>query len=294
MSTESLSVDLVVDAHADVGEGPFWHADEQALYWVDILERLVHRYDPARGEDTSVDVGQAVGAARPRAHGGLVLAVQDGFAALDLSTGRVEMLAEIEADDASTRMNDGACDSAGRFWAGTMSFTEREGAGTLYRLDADRRVTAMLDGLTISNGIGWSPDDRLMYFVDSTTRGLDVFEFDSMEGTLRNRRRLTLVDMEGAIPDGLTVDAEGYIWVALWGGWAVHRYAPDGGLDRVVSLPVSQVSACAFGGPDLGDLYITSAHHNLSPERLNREPHAGGLFRCRPGVRGRLTHSYRG
>jgi sugar lactone lactonase YvrE len=294
VNRETPSVELLVDAHAVVGEGPFWHPDEEVLYWVDIMGHLVHRYDPARAQDTTIDVGQAVGAARPRASGGLVLAVQDGFAALDPATGRVEMLAEVEKSNADNRMNDGACDSAGRFWAGTMSFSERAGAGSLYRLETDHRVTKLLDNLTISNGIGWSPDDRLMYYIDSRTLGLDVFDFERASGAISNRRRLATTNMEGAVPDGLAVDAEGYIWVALWGGWAVHRYAPDGQLDRAISLPVSQVSACAFGGPNLQDLYITSATNNLSAEQRSREPNAGGLFRCRPGVRGLPTHSYRG
>lgn len=294
MSAGTVPVDLIVDAHADVGEGPFWHPREGVLYWVDIVGSLVHRYDPASGDDTAIDVGQAVGAARPRASGGLVLAVRDGFAALDPATGRVEMLAEVEQDDPTNRMNDGACDSAGRFWAGTMSFSERQGAGSLYRLGTDHAVTKLLDNLTVSNGIGWSSDDRLMYYIDSATHRLDVFDYDPQAGTIANRRQLAAIDVAGAVPDGLTVDAEGYIWVAHWGGWAVHRYAPDGRLDRTVALPVSQVSACAFGGPDLRDLYITSASHSLSPDQLGREPHAGGLFRCRPGIAGVPTNSYRG
>ena len=294
MSTTTPSVDLLVDAHAVVGEGPFWHQEEAVLYWVDITGKLVHRYDPASGQDTTIDVGQAVGAARPRRSGGLVLALQDGFAALDTATGRVEWLAEVEKDDPTNRMNDGACDSAGRFWAGTMSFTERQGAGSLYRLDVDHRVTLMLGDLTISNGIGWSPDDRIMYYIDSTTGRLDAFDFDAARGTIGNRRMLAEMDLPGAVPDGLTVDAEGYIWVALWGGWCVRRYAPDGRLDRPIELPVSQVSACAFGGADLADLYITSASANLSDEQRAREPHAGALFRCRPGVRGLHVHAYGG
>lgn len=294
MSTTTPSVELLVDAHAIVGEGPFWHHEEAVLYWVDITGKLVHRYDPASGRDTTIDVGQTVGAARPRRSGGLVLALQDGFAALDTATGGVEWLAEVEKDDPTNRMNDGACDSAGRFWAGTMSFTERTGAGSLYRLDADHRVTRMLGDLTIANGIGWSPDDLIMYYIDSTTGRLDAFDFDAAQGTIANRRTVAEMALPGAVPDGLTVDAEGYIWVALWGGWCVRRYAPDGRLDRTIELPVSQVSACAFGGRDLEDLYITSASANLSDERRAREPHAGGLFRCRPGVRGLPVHAYGG
>lgn len=294
MNTQTEQVELVADVRAVVGEGPFWHAAEQALYWVDILGKAVHRYDPASGEDAVIPVGQAVGAARPRERGGLVVAIEDGFATLDPATGALAMLAEVERDRPANRMNDGACDGAGRFWAGTMAFASDVGAGSLYKLETDHRVEKVLDGLTISNGIGWSPDGRLMYYIDSPTHSLDVFDFALERGALSNRRRLAAIEAGGALPDGLCVDAQGYVWVALWGGWSVRRYAPDGRLERSIALPVSQVSACAFGGPDLADLYITSATNLLAPAQLGLEPHAGGLFRCRPGVRGIPTNSYLG
>lgn len=287
-------VELVVDAHAQVGEGPFWHADEAVLYWLDITRSLVHRYDPRTGQNATFDVGQPVGVARPRASGGLVLALRDGFATLDTATGSVEMLAEVERELPRNRMNDGACDSRGRFWAGTMPSAEDGPTGAVYRLDHDRGVAKMLDKVTISNGIGWSPDDRTMYYIDSPTLGVDAFTYEPDSGSPSHRRRLITIDVPGAVPDGMTVDAEGYLWVALWGGWSVRRFAPDGTLDRVISLPVSQVSACAFGGPDLRDLYITSASANLDADRLTKEPHAGGLFRCRPGVAGQPTRAYLG
>jgi sugar lactone lactonase YvrE len=289
MSDGTSDVELVVDAHAIVGEGPIWHPDRQLLSWVDIEGCRVHWYDPARNLDTSVDVGQPVGAALPRRAGGLILALRDGFAALD--GGQVRMLIDVEADDPNTRMNDGACDRAGRLWAGTMAFAERHGAGTLYRLDPDLRVTAAVTGVTISNGIGWSPDDMLMYFIDTPTMGLDVFAYDPTTGALGARRRLVTFPEGRGMPDGLTVDAEGYIWVALWGGWAVQRYAPDGTLDRTIQVPAAQTSSCAFGGADLGDLYITTAARGVS---VAEQPHAGGLFRCRPGVVGQPEFAFAG
>lgn len=288
------AVKLLVDAHADVGEGPFWHAREGVLYWVDIPPGLVHRYDPATGQDSVFHVGQTVGAARPRASGGLVLAVTDGFASLDTKTGKVEMLADAERDRPDMRMNDGACDSSGRFWAGTMPFNEHEPIGALYRLDADLHVNKMVEGVTISNGIAWSLDDRTMYYIDSATKGVDAFDYDAASGSISNRRRVATITVSGAVPDGMTIDSEGYLWVALWGGWGVHRFAPDGTLDRVIALPVAQVSACTFGGPDLQDLYVTSAARGRTAADLEKEPHAGGLFVCRPGVTGRPTHSFKG
>ncbi|HWE62581.1 MAG TPA: SMP-30/gluconolactonase/LRE family protein [Chloroflexota bacterium] len=282
-------VELVVDAHAIVGEGPIWHPDRQLLSWVDIEGCRVHWYDPAQNQDTSVDVGQPVGAALPRRAGGLVLALRDGFAALDGD--QVRMLVEVEADNPDNRMNDGACDSAGRLWAGTMAIKEQHGAGALYRLDPDLRLTRVLTGVSISNGIGWSLDDSRMYYVDTATLGLDVFDYNVATGELGARRRLVTFPGEDGAPDGLTVDAEGYIWVALWGGWAVHRYAPDGTFDRAISVPAAQTSSCAFGGPDLGDLYITTAARGTP---VGEQPHAGGLFRCRPGVTGLPEHAFAG
>jgi len=287
-------VELIIDAHAEIGEGPLWLAAENVLVWVDITRNKVHRYDPASGRNVTIDVGQPVGAAVPRAAGGLALALQDGFATLDLRTGRVEMIADVERDNPGNRMNDGKCDRAGRFWAGTMAFDERHGAGALYRLDVDHRVEMVVDDVTVSNGLDWTPDDTAMYYIDTPTGGVDVFDYDAGTGTLRGRgRHVTIASGQGH-PDGMTVDAEGYLWVALWGGWAVHRYSPGGTLDRVIDLPVSQVTCCAFGGPTLEDLYITSAAGGLSDEDLSAQPHAGGLFRYRPGVRGRPAHSYFG
>ena len=287
-------VELVLDAHAELGEGPTWHAAESALVWVDITRCLVHRYTPASGRDESIDVGQHVGAAAPRAAGGLVLALRDGVGILDTATRRVEMIADIEADHPGNRMNDGKCDSAGRFWAGTMAYDNRPGAGALYRLETDRHVARVLSAVTISNGIGWSLDDRLMYYIDTPTLGVDVFDYEAATGAITNRRRLITIPPEAGQPDGMTVDSDGFLWVALWGGWAVHRYSPKGVLDRVVKLPVAKVTSCAFGGPDLADLYITSASIELSPDELREQPHAGGLFRHRPGVAGLPTHSFKG
>ncbi len=287
-------VDLVVNAHAIVGEGPVWSAAEQVLYWVDIMSNLVHRFDPQTGADRTIDVGQPVGAVAVRDSGGLMLALRDGFGVLDLDSGRVEILAPVEADNRATRMNDGKVDSAGRFWAGTMAFDERAGVGSLYRLDRDYAVTRVLTGVSISNGLDWTPDDRTMYYVDTPTGGVDAFDYDGPTGEISRRRRLVTVPAEKGTPDGMTLDAEGYLWVALWGGWAVQRFAPDGALDRSVGLPVSNVSCCAFGGPDLADLYITSATFGLAEADLARQPLAGAVFRFRPGVRGRSAYTFKG
>jgi sugar lactone lactonase YvrE len=287
-------MECVLDAKAELGEGPVWDPDAAWLYFVDITRGLVHRYDPDTRTSRSHQVDAMVGAVALAAAGDLVLAVRDGFARLDPDSGRVRPIADVEADLPGQRMNDGKCDPAGRFWAGTMAIDERPGAGALYRLDPDGRVHRMLANVTISNGLDWSEDGRLMYYVDTPTGSIDIFDFDVATGAIANRRSLARVAPGEGWPDGLTLDADGYLWVALWSGGAVRRYAPDGTLDRIVKVPTTYPTSCAFGGPDLGDLYITTAATALTPEERQREPLAGGLFRCRPGVQGRPAHRFKG
>jgi sugar lactone lactonase YvrE len=286
--------DLALDIQAELGEGPVWDPLSSCLYFVDILRGLVHRFDPATQGLHTVAVGCSVGAVAPTERGDLVLAVRDGFARMDLATGRVEMIAEVEVDKIDRRMNDGECDAAGRFWAGTMALDERADAGALYRLDPDGRVQTMIDRVSISNGIDWSGDGRLMYYIDSPSQSVDVFDFDLASGTIANRRSFARIDPGDGTPDGLTLDAEGFVWVALWGGRAVRRYAPDGSLDSIVRVPAPHVTSCTFGGADLGDLYITTARIKLSERERAAEPLAGGLFRTRPGVHGRPPHRFKG
>jgi len=280
-----LEAELVLDAHAQLGEGATWDAAGGRLVWVDILRGQAHRFDPAAAGDRAVDVGQHVGTAVPRARGGLLLALRDGFATLD-DDGALRWIARVEADRPGNRMNDGKCDPRGRFWAGTMAYDETPGAGSLYRLDPDGTVTTMLTGVTISNGLAWSADQRTMWYIDTPTHGVDAFDFDAEAGTIANRRRVVAVPEADGSPDGMTVDHDGCLWVAMWGGAAVRRYRPDGTLDTVVALPVSQVTSAAFGGGRADELYVTSAREGLSDEQLAAQPHAGALFRVRPGVTG--------
>jgi sugar lactone lactonase YvrE len=290
----SIQADLLVDAHANLGEGPVWDDREGWLWWVDILGEAIHRTDPATGRDDTVPVGQLIGAVVVRASGMLVAAVREGFVAVDPASGRIELLAPVEADDRTTRMNDGKVDPAGRFWAGTMGVDHRPNAGALYRLDPDLRVTAMVPRTTISNGLDWSPDARTMYYIDTPTRRVDRFDFDPSTGAITGRAPAIPIREGAGSPDGMTVDADGYLWVALWDGWAVERYSPDGRLDRRVEVPVQQASSCAFGGPDLDQLFITTAQEGFPPGGMPDQPHAGGLFVCRPGVRGRASFRFAG
>ena len=287
-----MESELVVRTRAEVGEGPIWDPGTETLIWVDITGSAVHRFDPATGQDQCMDVGIDVGAVAVRASGGLVLAAADGFRALE-ADGSQTVLAEVEADDPGMRMNDGKCDRHGRFWAGTMAYDEAApaGLGKLYRLDPDLSVHTMVGGVSISNGIDWSPDDRVMYFIDSPTRRVDVFDYDRDDGAISNRRTLIQVDSSIGFPDGMTVDANGDLWVAVWGGSRVMHYAPDGSERGMVRFPVSQTSSCAFGGADRRDLYVTSAARGISEEA---EPEAGSLFRARPGAVGQAPSSFSG
>lgn len=282
-----LTAELLLDAHAIVGEGPIWDDEQQLLYWVDIMANTLFTYTPTTGESRAFDVGQHVGTVVPRTSGGVMLAVYDGFAAFDLATQQLSLINNPESHLPNNRFNDGKCDPAGRFWAGTMAYEDQTTQGSLYRLDPDLTVHKMLDNLAISNGIVWSLDQRTMYFVDSFAYDVKAFDYDLATGDITNGRPVIHIPREMGIADGMTIDTEGMLWVAHFGGSRVCRWHPGTGeILQTIHLPVSQVTACAFGGPELDTLYITSAAIGLSDEALQQEPHAGGLFVAKPGQRG--------
>ncbi|MGA8116934.1 MAG: SMP-30/gluconolactonase/LRE family protein [Actinocatenispora sp.] len=276
---------------AQHGEGPVWDADAGVIRWVDMLAGDImsappHSPDSAPLGNTAITrrhVGVVAAALRPRRAGGLVVAVERGFTLLGPDhDAPPQPLPELWSDT-GIRMNDGGCDPQGRFYCGSMAYDEAPGRGTLYRLDPAGDAEPVLDGATISNGLAWSPDGRTAYYVDTPTQRIDAFDFDAGTGTLHNRRPVAHIDEADGSPDGLTVDAEGHLWVALWCGAAVRRYSPDGALEAHLPLPVRHVTACAFGGPELDTLYITTSQIDVTePERA----YAGALFVCRPGVRG--------
>ena len=282
----SLRPDVAFDAGATLGEGPVWDEEQQRLLWVDILPGLVHRFDPATGSDDTFGVGKPVGSASLRRDGGLVLAVEDGFALLDPAWQRLDQVAVIEHPGPPARFNEGKCDPAGRFLAGTMAYDETAGAGSLYRLDPDLAVTKLLDGVTISNGLAWSADGTTMYYIDSPTQGVDAFDYDIESGRLANRRRVVDIPAAAGLPDGMTIDADGCLWMALYGGSAVHRYAPDGHLDTTVSFPATNITCPVFGGREFDQLYVTSARDGLDERQLAAQPHAGAVFAVAVGARG--------
>ncbi|TFV63404.1 SMP-30/gluconolactonase/LRE family protein [Geodermatophilus sp. DF01-2] len=289
-------------AAAQHGEGPTWDAARGELLWVDIAAGQVRRAavagDGILTETATHRGGGTVGAVVPAADGGWLLAADGGFTSL-ATDGTARVLVDLAGEggteaDGGTRMNDGACDRAGRFFAGTMAFDQRPGAGALYRLDLDGTVTTVLDGLTISNGIDWSPDGRTVYLADSGPGVVHAFDYDLSAGTFGAGRVLLEFDGADGVADGLTVDDEGCLWTALWGGGQVRRWSPDGELLAVVEVPVAQTSSCAFAGPGGDLLVVSTSAEGMDDAARAAQPDAGRLFTARPGVTGPPANPYRG
>ncbi|MER7770488.1 SMP-30/gluconolactonase/LRE family protein [Kitasatospora sp. NPDC096140] len=263
------AVEVALAARAGFAECPTWDVAAGTLLWVDMSECAVHRFDPADGRDTVTTFAQPVAAAKPRADRGLVLSLRDGVAVTDRD-GTLRWL--VDWSESGVRGNDAGVDDRGRLWVGTIA--GEASPGSLSCLSPDGRFEAVATDLRMSNGIAWNPEACLMYHVDTPTRRIDVLDYDSATGRATNRRMFAEVTGTPGVPDGLCVDAEGGVWVALFRGGAVRRYAPDGRLDREIVVPASLTTSCTFGGPDLTDLYVTTARRDLGQV----EPMAGNLF----------------
>ncbi|HUP73825.1 MAG TPA: SMP-30/gluconolactonase/LRE family protein [Acidimicrobiales bacterium] len=280
-------VEQLTDPITYHGEGPVWSERWGGLRWVDMLagDVLSLRVD---GSVTRRSVGAIIAALRPRRDGGAVIGVERGFM-LESPEGSLIYLGDLWTST-DVRMNDGGCDPDGRFYCGSMAYDVEHGRGALYRLDPDCSLQVVLQHVTISNGIDWSPDGSLAYYVDTPTRRIDVFDYDDHAGLTRRRPFVSVPEDDGA-PDGITVDADGGVWVALYGGGAVRRYTPVGVLDDVIDVPARQVTACTFGGRRLDELYITTSRENLDP---HDDPLAGSLFRASIGVAGQPVREFAG
>ena len=289
-----MEPELVLDARAELGEGPIWDMRRKRLVFVDITRGHIHEFDPETGKDRVVRVGKPVGCVALTDKGDWLVGAVDGFYRVDPTSGRSTLIAAVEANQSNTRMNDGYVDAKGRFWAGTMGVGGLKEKGALYRLDPDGTVRRMLSNVSISNGLDWSPDNKTFYYTDLATSRIDQFDFNLEHGIIKNRRPFVEFPQEIGYPDGLIVDADGYVWVGLWEGGSLHRYAPDGRLDRIIPVPVSQTTKCAFGGPELTDLYITTAWVGMDKLARAEQPKAGGLFRIKPGMRGKPINRFWG
>ena len=287
---QAAAAEVAFPAHCELAEGPVWDA-RGLLRWVDILPGHVHALDPVTGAHTWFETGDPVGTFGLTRDGGLVLALADGFALAGPDGQDLRRLGEFTVDRAVVRFNDGKPDSWGNFWAGTMARQEDSGLPcSLYRLSPDGAVTELFGGVGLSNGLDWSDDQTAFYYADSLSGGVDVFDTAPDTGILSGRRRF--ISVPAGIPDGLTLDAEGCLWLAVWGTGELHRYTPDGALDTVVRLPARQVTSAAFGGADLSTLYITTARENFTLADRRAQPQAGDIFACTPGVTGRLPYLF--
>jgi len=291
MATE-LDAELVLDAHATLGEGPVWDAEAGVLWWVDIEGRRIHRFDPATHDDTSFETATQVGALALREGGGLVAALADGVWIVDPEGGAAELLVGL-GEPPDVRSNESKCDPVGRLLVGTMAFDYLP-IGSLYSVEANGSVKRLLDSLSIANGMAWTADGDTFYYIDSPLRRVDAFDYDLATGAISRRRPYLTFDDRVAKPDGMAIDAEGGLWIAFWDDGEVRRYGPDRALDVVVHVPATQVTSGVFGGPDLRDLYITTATTGLPAEALPEQPNAGGLFHVRAPVPGVLPHRFAG
>ena len=287
--------ECVFEAKDWLGEGPCWHPAERALYWTDVPSKKIKRWQPASGSHASWAMPEMVTAIAVRGQGGLIVASHTGIDFFDPATGRPTRFVAPEKDKSKNRSNDGKCDRRGRFWYGTMmnnfapdmsELPITGNTGGLYRIDPDGSIHTFEQGLGIANTFAWSPDDKTMYFAD-TLDAIYVYDFDAASGRVGNRRTFGKLDTtQYGVPDGSTIDAEGFLWNARWDGGCLVRWAPDGKVDRVVQMPCRRVTNCIFGGPGLDVLYITTVRYGLSDGDLAEQPLAGGIFALDPGVKG--------
>ncbi|MEY3481195.1 MAG: L-arabinolactonase [Verrucomicrobiota bacterium] len=292
---QKTKADCVLKARATLGEGACWFADEQRLYWVDILQYEVHRFDPATGIDEMRKVPCHVSMVQPTTRGDLVLATRDGIARMDFESGKFAILCDPEANLPGNRFNDGKADPRGRLFAGSIAYDGSDKKAALWRIDPDLSFTKLVDHVGNSNGLGWSPDQRTFYWTDTKTGCVFAFDYDAKSGDITNRRTVVEVDKSLGRPDGLAVDAEGFLWTALWAGHGVVRWNPaNGEMVAKVECPAANVTCPAFGGPNLDVLYFTTAQKGRDEAEPSPESEAGNLFAAQVGVKGSAVFSFAG
>lgn len=280
-------VEIVIDSKSELGEGAIWNSETGELLWINITGKVLNFYNPKTDYNKEMFTGQRIGTVVPSMSGNVLVALQNGIYQFDPKTGTKKLISDPEENIANNRFNDGKCDPAGRFWAGTMSTKDKKNAGALYRLDTDLSIHKMIDNVSISNGIVWSLDKTKMYYIDTPTQKVVVYEYNNKTGEIGNEKVAVEIPKELGSPDGMTIDEDGNLWIALWGGSAVGCWNPESGeLLRTIKVPAKNVTSCAFGDEDLGTLYITTARIGTSNEDLEKYPLAGGVFKTRLGVKG--------
>lgn len=284
-----MNPELLYDAKATLGEGPIWDARTQTLYWLDILNKRIY----ANG-DLLAELDEFIGCIAPRKNGGLILTKRFSFASLELDSVRDTLMQPLTAEPANNRFNDGKCDPRGRFLAGTMDMNENDPTGSLYSFDG-KAITKILSGVTISNGMAWSPDHKTFYHIDTPTRTVRAFDYDLETGAIANPRKAIYVPESLGWPDGMTSDTQGNLWIAMWGGAKMTKWNPNtGNLLEQTAIPAKNVSSCVFGGKNMNELYITSARKGLDETVLNQYPLTGGVFRLETNVEGMPTFEFVG
>jgi sugar lactone lactonase YvrE len=271
--------EVVLEHRCVLGEGPVWDPKNQTICWVDILKGEIHEYKPAENSHKTLFVNQMIGAITICKNGHFVAALKNGFGFIDRNSGAVTMISNPEPHLPGNRFNDGKSDPSGRFWAGTMSHTDEPEKGSLYLLNTNLSVTKKISKVSISNGMAWSYDHKIFYYIDTPTFSVAAFDFDNTNGAIDNKRTVIRISQIDGSPDGMTIDSEGMLWIAHWDGWQITRWNPATGEKLLnIPLPVARVTSCCFGGDRYQDLYITSARTGLPDDQLKEQPLAGSLF----------------
>ncbi len=288
-----MTPELILNARADLGEGPAWDETTDRLYWVDIQAGNLHTFDPLNKIDEYVNMGEKLGSVAPCKNGDLVMALESGIATYHLPTRIPTRLVNPEEHIPGNRFNDGKCDPTGRFLAGTMDNAEIEASGSLYSFSHDGSLKTLLTGTRISNGLTWSPDYKTFYHIDTPSRQVTAYDYLLETGDISNPRAVATIPGELGWPDGMTSDEDGMLWVAMWGGAKITRWNPvTGNLLESIPLPALNITSCIFGGPSHTDLYVTSARKGMSPDQLAKYPLSGGLFRIKTGIKGMPTFAF--
>lgn len=273
---------------ADLGEGPCWHAGHQRLYWVDIKGRQLHRFNPEDKDDEVFSFDQMIGTVAPYGDENLLLALQDSLISFDPATREQQLICDFEADRPQYRSNDGKCDPGGRFWIGSLGLGADDKAGNLYRMDSDQQLQHQLSDIGCSNGLAWDLTRERMYYIDSVAKTIYIFDYDNQSGAISNQQTFITFEGDMGVPDGMCIDNEDCIWVAQWGGYGVSRFDPDGQFIQKTDVPARNVTACTFGGPDLNQLYITSARNGDDSTE-----HDGQLYRVQVDASGQPAYHFK-
>ena len=290
-----IKAELVVDAKATLGEGAIWNHKEKMLYWIDIEEGILHKFNPVSNKDVQFNLDKRIGTVVPSEKGGLLVALEDGIYHYDIKTDSISFIVNPAKNSFEIRFNDGKCDPAGRLWAGTMSLTGKQKAGALYCLNKDGTIEKKIDSISISNGIAWSLDYTKMYYIDTPTGKVREYDYEITTGKISFLRDAVIIPPDMGHPDGMTIDSDGNLWIALWGGSAVGCWNPDNGkLLYKINVPVLNVTSCAFGGENLETLFITTAKQGIPQNEIEKYPHRGGLFKADAGIRGAPAFFYKG